>query len=333
MESLLTALRACAEPTRLRLLALAARGSFCVSEFTDILGQSQPRLSRHLKLLGDAGLLERTREGANVWFALAGGAQGALVRSLLERLPADDALLAADARQAVRTCAERARAASETFRRQGAEWDEMRALELDAAAIGAAVLAQLAPAPDARLLDIGTGTGALLELAAPHVAAALGVDASRQMLALARDRLSRHGLTHCTVRQADMYRLPFPDGGFDRAVLQMVLHYAEDPGAAVAEAARVLAPGGRLLVVDLAPHGRTDMVERLAHRWPGFGDAAMKDLFTRAGLHPSAPQAIAGPLTVRLWTATRPDTARPANRPARLAADTLPNFADRGAAP
>src|SRR6195952_1222054 len=157
MDPLLAALRACAEPTRLRLLALAARGAFCVVEFTEILGQSQPRLSRHLKLLCDAGVLERVREGANVWFGLPPDA--GLVHELLARIPEEDPVLAADRRAAARVLAERARVASESFRKQGADWDEMRALDLPAAAIEAALLT-LVPQHDAgRLLDIGTGTG------------------------------------------------------------------------------------------------------------------------------------------------------------------------------
>src|SRR5579864_1713851 len=148
MDDLLAALRACAEPTRLRLLALAARGAFCVVELTEILGQSQPRLSRHLKLLCDAGLLERAREGANVWFAIPPGPAGSLARDLLARLSSDDPVLAADRRQAARVLAERARIASESFRRQGADWDEMRALDLPAQAVEAALLA-LVPETDA----------------------------------------------------------------------------------------------------------------------------------------------------------------------------------------
>ena len=160
METLLTSLRACAEPTRLRLLALAARGTFCVMELTEILGQSQPRLSRHLRLLCEAGLLERAREGANVWFTLAGSAQAALVRDILGRLEEDDPVLSGDRRHAARVVAERARAASEKFRRQGAEWDEMQALDLPADAVAQALLALLPAGNLGRLLDIGTGTGA-----------------------------------------------------------------------------------------------------------------------------------------------------------------------------
>ncbi len=306
MDALLTALRAAAEPTRLRLLALAARGAFCVMDFTEILGQSQPRLSRHLKLLCDAGLLARVREGANVWFGLPPDAE--LIRDVLARLPEDDPVLAADRRGAARVLAERARIASESFRKQGADWDEMRALELPAADVEAAVL-RLLPGPRlGRMLDIGTGTGRMLELLAPRIAAGLGVDASRAMLALARARLAKPALAHCAVRQADMYRLPL-SGGYDVVLLQMVLHYAEDPDAALAEAARVLVPGGRLVVVDLAEHGRDDLAERLAHRWPGFADAAMQAAFDRVGLLPAAPLSVPGPLEVRLWSGAMPAPA------------------------
>ena len=317
METLLAALRACAEPTRLRLLALAGRGAFCVSEFTEILGQSQPRLSRHLKLLCEAGLLDREREGANAWFALPGGDRGALVRTLLARLPESDPVLEADRRQAARVLAERARIASESFQRQGADWDEMRALDLPAQAVEDNLLRLIPPEGVNRLLDIGTGTGRVLELLGPRVREGLGVDASPAMLALARARLARAGLGHCAVRRADMYRLPLPGGEVDLAVLQMVLHYAEDPGRVLAEAARVLRPGGRLIVVDLAPHGRADVMQRLAHRWPGFGDDALQRMCVDAGLAPGAPLAVPGPLPVRLWPAVRTTAAAaPATAPA-----------------
>ena len=302
MDTMLSTLRACAESTRLRLLALAARGSFCVMDFTEILGQSQPRLSRHLRLLCDAGALERVREGANVWFTVPPGP--GLVHDILQRLP-DDPVMAADRRGAARVVAERARIASDSFRRAGADWDELRALDLPAEQIGEALDAALGSEPLGRLLDIGTGTGHLLERLAPRVSHGLGVDASRAMLALARTRLSRAGLGHCAVRQADMYRLPLT-GPYDAVVLQMVLHYAEDPAAALAEAARVLAPSGQLLVVDLAPHGSAELSERLAHRWPGFSDGQMHDLLRQAGLHAAAPAHIPGPFEVRIWRATVP---------------------------
>ncbi|MSP04362.1 MAG: metalloregulator ArsR/SmtB family transcription factor [Acetobacteraceae bacterium] len=319
MEQLLLALRAAAEPTRLRLLALAAGGAFCVSEFSETLGQSQPRLSRHLRLLHEAGLLEKLREGVNAWFALPGGEQGRLARELLARIPGDDAVLAADRRHAARVLAERARVASDWFRRQGADWDEMRALDLPAAAVEAALLTLLPAQAVGALLDIGTGTGRLLEVLAPRVDAALGIDASPAMLALARARLARAGLSHCAVRLGDMYRLPFADAAFDVAVLQMVLHHADDPAQVLAEAARVLRPGGMLVVVELARHDRTDIAARLAHRHQGFSDTEMVRMLRQTGLRAapavvvrSAPgnvllstpeNRIAGALEIRLWSA------------------------------
>jgi ArsR family transcriptional regulator len=309
MERLLSSLRAVAEPTRLRLLALAARGSFCVMEFTEILGQSQPRLSRHLKLLCDCGLLDRVREGANVWFTLPHGDDGALARDLIARLTTGEAILESDRRQAARVLAERARVASESFRAKGADWDEMRALDLPAHAVEDALLRLAPDVLRGRLLDIGTGTGRVLELLAPHFRQALGIDASKAMLALARSRLAHSRLAHCAVRLADMYRLPLGDASFDTAVLQMVLHYAEDPAGAVAEAARVLTPGGRLIVIDLGPHARDDLVSKRAHRWPGFTDAAIHELLIDAGLDPGDEVTIPGPLDVRIWCATRVATA------------------------
>lgn len=328
MDQLLVVLRAAAEPTRLRLLALAAGGAFCVSEFSEILGQSQPRISRHLRLLQEAGLLERLREGVNAWFALAGGPQGAWARDLLLRVPADDETLAADRRLAARVLAERARAASDSFRRQGADWDEMRALDLPAEAVEAALLGMLPEQGIGRLLDIGTGTGRLLEVLAPRVSAALGVDASKAMLALARARLARAGLSHCAVRLADMYRLPFAAASFDIAVLQMVLHHADDPTQVLAEAARILRPGGKLLVVDLAPHTRADMSARLAHRHPGFADDEMAAMLRAADLRAAPAIRIhstlvpgtpvpgtpglgtpgLGTLEIRLWSACAANT-------------------------
>ncbi|WP_424810975.1 ArsR/SmtB family transcription factor [Roseococcus sp. YIM B11640] len=303
MDALLSQLRAAAEPTRLRLLALCARGAFCVTELCAVLGQSQPRLSRHLKLLTEAGLLERIPEGPNAYFQVPAGA--GLVRILLARLPEEEPVLQSDRRQAARIAAERARAASDAFQRDGMDWDEMRALGLDAGAIEAALLEALPPHIDT-LLDIGTGTGRLLELVAERTRRALGVDASREMLALARARLSERGLAErCTVRQADMYRLPLADGSFDAVTLQMVLHYAEEPQAALAEAARVLRPGGTLLVADLAPHGEAALLDRYVHRWPGFDDAEMAGWLGEAGCAIASVGDIGGPLRVRIWRAEK----------------------------
>ena len=190
----------------------------------------------------------------------------------------------------------------------------MRALDLPAQAVEDALLSLIPPGPEGRLLDIGTGTGRVLELLAPRVKQALGVDASKAMLALARARLSNPGLAHCAVRLADMYRLPLADRSFDTVVLQMVLHHAEDPAGAVREATRVLNPGGKLLVIDLAQHDRTDLTGKFAHRWPGFSDDAMNQMFNTAEVEWRDPVTIPGPLPIRIWPAIRTMAHAPATR-------------------
>lgn len=320
MQAVLAALRAIAEPTRLRILALCGQGEWCVSDLVEILGQSQPRLSRHLKLLCEAGVLDRYPEGANVQFRLSPRHPGlGLVEAALTQLAPDDSVLAADRRRAAARRADRARVASEAFRRLGADWDETAALGLDATAIEAALLALL-PADGSlgRLLDIGSGTGRLLELLAPRIEAGTGVDLSREMLAIARARLAERGLTHCSVRHADMARLPFEDASFDLVTVQMVLHYADDVDAVLAEASRTLAPGGRLLLVDLARHGDRDLAQRHAHRSLGFEAQPLAERLARLGLELDEPVLVPGTLPVCLWSARAPGT--PARRaPARSA--------------
>ena len=244
-----------------------------MSEFTEILGQSQPRLSRHLKLLCDAACWIACREGANVWFALPHGEPGALARDLVARLPEDDPILDADRRQAARVLAERARVASESFRRQGADWDEMRALDLPAEAVEAALLA-LVPDDDAgRLLDIGTGTGRVLELLAPRVSQGVGVDASQGMLALARSRLARAGLP--------IARCGWPTCTACRCAEAVVRYRGDADGAALRRGSAGCAGrgGARAAARRAADRHRPRaarprrLAGRLAHRWPGFTDA------------------------------------------------------------
>lgn len=319
MDDVLAALRAIAEPTRLRLVALAAEGEWCVTDLVEILGQSQPRLSRHLKLLTDAGVLARSREGANVYFRLdEAGAGAALARSALARVPEDHPLFAADRHRARTLRAVRARTASAAFQANPAAWDELRALDLPAATIEARLLAALPPGPLGRLLDIGTGTGRMLELLGPRAETATGIDLSREMLAFARARLSEVGLSRASLHQADMTRLPFASGSFDLVTLAMVLHYADHPDEVLAEAARVLAPGGTLAIIDLAPHGDAALLRRLAHRWPGFPAPQMTAWLAAAGLAPRPATVIAGPLAVHLHLAARPVRAGAAAGSARI---------------
>jgi ArsR family transcriptional regulator len=320
MEEVLSPLRAIAEPTRLRLVALCAAGEWCVSDLTEILGQSQPRLSRHLKLLCEAGVLVRQAEGANAWFRLAQvGPGAALAAAALAALTEDHPQLAADRRRAAARAAERAREAHAAFQDNPAAWDEMRALDLPARAIEEALLARLPHGRLGRVLDIGCGTGRMMALLSPTADTVLGIDLSRQMLALARTRIAEQGLANCTVRQADMAAIPLPDASFDIVVLCMVLHYADEPAAVLAEAARLVAPGGAVAVIDLAPHARDDLIRRLAHTTPGLSTAAISRPLSAAGLTVSPPVTVGGALPVLIHLAAAPAAAAAASALVRAA--------------
>ena len=307
LDLLLVGLRAAADASRVRLLAICAQGEWTVTELTQVLGQSQPRVSRHLKLLADAGLLERFREGSWVFYRRARTGTGArLARSLCRMLPTDDPELALDRQRlaAVRTA--RQEQAAQYFAAQADRWDEVRSLYVDDAKVEAALLGAFGEHPPRNLLDIGTGTGRVLQLFAPRVGFGLGIDLSREMLSVARANLDRTSLRNCQVRHGDMYHLPLPDGSFDAATMHNVLHFADDPGAALAEAARVLRPGGRLVVVDFARHELEFLRREHAHRRLGFTDAEMRGWFTAAGLIPEPPVRLAGDaLTVVVWGARR----------------------------
>ena len=329
VDRILTVLRAAAEPTRLRLLALLAEAELTVSELTQVLGQSQPRISRHLKLMSEAGLLERHQEGSWAFFRLVGeGAAAGLARSLVAALPADDQTLQRDRARLAEIRRARAEAASAYFRASAPEWHRIRSLHVDDGEVESALLGAIEPDGHGGLLDIGTGTGRMLELFGPKIERGLGVDASREMLAVARANLDKAGLRHCSVRLADMYALPIADRSFEQVVIHQVLHYAERPDRATAEAARVLAPGGRLAIVDFAPHELEELRRDHAHRRLGFADTEIQAWLRAAGLAPETPIHLAGrPLTVGIWLGRRPaepqsmrrPRASPANDPARAA--------------
>ena len=311
MDQLLLGLKAAAEGTRLRILSLCAHVELTVSDLVRVLGQSQPRVSRHLKLLVEAGLLERHQEGNWAWYRVAEPSSGArnaeLARQLIDLIPADDDVQALDLIRLEEIKAERARIAADYFRANAASWSEVRALHVDPARVDAALRRVVLRQPVESLLDIGTGTGRVLELVAPEVESAIGIDLSREMLAVARHNLDKDGLRHCQVRHADMYQLPFAQERFDAVTLHMVLHYSERPAQVLAEAARVLRPGGRVVIVDFAPHGMTALLDQHAHRWPGFADTDIARWFREALLSPEEPVLLEGdPLTVALWAAGRP---------------------------
>jgi len=317
---LLDRLKAAADPSRLRLLAVCAEGEWTVSELVRVLGQSQPRVSRHLRILADAGLLERVPEGAWVFYRRAVEGPGAeLLELLLRHLPGDDATLAADRERLQQVREQRRREVEAFFDSRALVWNSERDLGVDGARVDGALLELVREQPVRALLDVGTGTGHVLRLLAPYVDHAVGIDISRDMLKVARVELDRAGIRNAHVRQVDMYALPFPERSFDLVTFHQVLHFADDPAAALAEAARVLEPGGRLVVVDLARHGREDLRTLRRHRRLGFDDDEMNRWFRQLGLEPQAPRRLAGEdLTVVLWPAAR--AGRPARRLGRRAA-------------
>ncbi len=304
MERLLQGLRAVAETTRLRILGLCAHGDLSVSELVEILGQSQPRLSRHLKLLQEAGLLERHQEGNRAYFRLSNDRDGAeLGRLIVDLMPDDDPQHALDLERLQAVKAVTAARAAAYFRANAVNWSEIRALHVDDDEVDAAISRTLGSGPLGDLLDIGTGTGHLLQLLQGRLRTGVGIDTSRDMLNVARANLFRGGLQHCHVRQAEMTQLPFPAASFDTVAMRLVLHYAERPVDALAEAARVLRPGGRLLVVDFAPHERQELRTEHAHRWLGFPDALVEGAMQDAGVLPGRAERLeGGAITVVLWT-------------------------------
>ena len=322
-DALNAALKAAGEETRLRVLALLAEAELTVSDLTDILRQSQPRISRHLRLLAEAGLVERFREGTWAFFRLAEHGGGAAVaRVLLERLNPDDQTVQRDRARLASVRAARAAAAQSYFRQHAAEWDRIRKLHVADEAVEAAIHAALADKPFRSLLDLGTGTGRMLELFGPKIERGLGIDLSLDMLLMARDRLERASLRNCSVRQGDIYDLPLANDSFDVVILHQVLHFLDDGARAVHEAARVLRPGGRLLVVDFAPHAEEFLREQFAHRRLGFAPETVTQWITQSGLEPVmhkslAPEPGSGiKIAVSLWLArdARALMASPATR-------------------
>lgn len=307
MESILNSLRAIAESTRLRLLLLCAHGELTVTELADILGQSQPRVSRHLKLLCDAGLLDRFREGIWVYYRLAARGRAAeLARQICAAVPGDDPTLALDQARLDTVKRQRAEAANAYFRANAQQWDRIRSLHVDEREVEAAVIEALGGSAIHDLLDLGTGTGRMLEIVAARVERAIGIDLSREMLAVARANLEKAELRNCTIRQGDIYQLPLGDGSFDAAIFHQVLHYADRPSLAIAEAARTIRPQGRLVIVDFAPHALEFLRAEHAHRHLGFADAEIADWCREAGLVPEPVRHLIGqPLTVSIWVARR----------------------------
>lgn len=302
-------LRAAGEPSRLRILALLAREELAVLELGRVLGQSQPRVSRHLKLLADAGLVERFPDGAWVFYRLAGaGPARALIETTLDLVSGADAQRERDAERLALVRAERDREAQRYFAENAARWDEIRSLYTSEAEVEAAIVEAAGEARE-RIVDLGAGAGRMLTLLAGKARSAVGLDLSRQMLTIARGKVADAGLAACDLRHGDILDTGLPGGSADLVVVHQVLHYLADPAAAVREAARLVAPKGRLLIVDFAPHDLEYLRAEHRHRRLGFADAEMDRWLTAAGLQGvsirTLPPAEAGGLTVKIWTADR----------------------------
>ncbi len=306
MQALLSIFRALADPSRVRILLLVRRMELSVGELAAVLGQSQPRVSRHIRILCDAGLVRRVKEGAWVFVRLGAPAVCDPVLASIDALTADAG--AVDQARLAVVRAERAAAADAWFAAHAADWDRERSLHIAESEVEAAILAALAPDDLGSLVDVGTGTGRMIELLGPHARAALGIDRSPEMLRLARGRIEASGLPHAEVRRGDMYALPREDGSSDTVVLHQVLHFADDPAAVIGEAARVLAAGGRLLVADFMPHGREELRTQQRHVRLGFGDEQVIGWMTAAGLEARVAAQLPAPdaLGVTLWLGTRP---------------------------
>jgi ubiquinone/menaquinone biosynthesis C-methylase UbiE/DNA-binding transcriptional ArsR family regulator len=303
------ALRAAGEPTRLRILSLLAAEELSVMELGRILDQSQPRVSRHLKLMTEAGLIERFPDGAWVFYRLAtDGDHRRLVDAVLDLVgepgqPDRDFQRLADVR------AEREAAALAYFERIAPRWDEVRSLYAPELTVEAAVETAAGPGPFERVVDLGTGSGRMLTLFGMKAKCAIGLDLSQQMLNIARANVSRAGLDKVELRHGDIFSTRLPSGTADLVLVHQVLHYLSDPKTAVSEAARLVAPGGRLLIVDFAPHDLEFLRAEHRHRRLGFSDEEMGRWLEEAGLRAKAPTALKPAeqgLTVKIWTGERP---------------------------
>ncbi|MCF6368207.1 ArsR/SmtB family transcription factor [Rhizobium halophilum] len=310
LDTLVDVLKSVGEPTRYRLLALLAAGDLTVSDLTEILGQSQPRISRHLKLLAEEDLIERYQEGAWAYFRLKqDGGAAALVQTLLAATVDDEPVLVRDGERLATVKRARAEKAQAYFSRNASEWDELRRLHVSDAAVENALLRLIGKNPVDSLLDLGTGTGRILQLLSDVYRRAVGIDASRDMLSVARANLDKAGILKASVRHGDILNLPVEGQDFDLVTIHQVLHFLDQPELAIAEAARVLRPGGRLLIVDLAPHNLEYLRDEHAHVRLGFSHQIVSDWLEKLGLEVqevvdlASAQKMAPSLTATVWLA------------------------------
>lgn len=313
MDDAIDLLKAAGETTRMRLLILLSHGDLTVSDLTEILGQSQPRISRHLKLLGEAGLIERYQEGAWAYFRLIDeGRTSSIIHSIIEAIAQDDRMLQHDVERLKAVKSARAGRAQEYFSQNAEKWGEIRKHHVSEAKVEAELCKLVGNQPFDSLLDLGTGTGRILELFKDQYRKGLGIDASRDMLTIARDKLDQSGITHASVRQGDIFNLALERESYDLIVIHQVLHFLHDPAPAINEACKMLAPGGRLVIIDFAPHELEYMRSDFAHARLGFSHESVSGWMTANGLDVekisdlSSDNSQDKTLTVSIWLGKDP---------------------------
>lgn len=319
LDSTLNVFRAIGEETRLRIMALLLRGELTVSEITQILGQSQPRVSRHLKILTDAGLVDKFREGSWMFYRVitpTPEASGAILGAVKALNAAGDRVIARDGDRFEQSRQARAAAAAAYFEKNAAEWDTVRGLQIEESAVENRMRAMLAGDKVGLFVDIGTGTGRMLTVFSDVYLSAIGFDLSREMLAVARSNLDRAGVSHAQVRHGDLFSLPIEAASADVVCIHHVLHFLAEPGAAVREAARLLKPGGRLIISDFAPHELEFLRTEHAHRRLGFPDEEVGAWCAASGLDFEKTETLSpesagkNALTVKVWLASAPESVR-----------------------
>jgi ubiquinone/menaquinone biosynthesis C-methylase UbiE len=299
--------RALADPTRLRIVALLRAMELSVGELAQVLGQSQPRVSRHVKILCDAGVAARRKEGSWVFLVPGDATRVSPLFAAIDAWDDGDHWAVADAARLAAVREDRALAAERYFAAHAEHWDAMRSLHVAEDQVEAALARALSDGLIGRLVDVGTGTGRMLALFAGQATNATGIDRSPEMLRLARAKLNGAAIE---LRQGDIGALPLEDGCADTVILHQVLHYLPAPEAAIAELARILAPGGRVLIVDFASHDLEELRDRDAHARLGFSDEQMRGWFGAAGLDYSPVESLAGhTLTVKIWSGMRASAA------------------------
>ena len=314
LNEMVDVLKAIAETTRLRILFLLDKGDLTVSDITKILGQSQPRVSRHLRLLMEARLIERYQEGAWAYFSLSScSLRREMLKIVLQHIDVEDNLINADLMRLGEVKKERSLAAAAYFSKNAHDWDKLRLLHVPDNTVEQTMVELVGTTPFQSMLDIGTGTGSLLKLFAPLYTRAIGIDNNRDMLAVARVNLDKAGVSNAQVRLGDVANLPVEKETFNLVTIYQVLHFLSDPEVAIFEAARVMRPGARLIIVDYAPHELEYLREKYAHVRMGFSDSQMEYWLDKAGLtlektlsfQPQQNGNTKG-LTLKLWLARDP---------------------------